>query len=107
VNRYQEAAICCRCEDAGLPAPMPQIEMVVEPLAVAMTEDVFRPRMSQDELREALQMHFGSMGNAGLWLGLGRKGLYNYTSKKFRDRWRALPQKHVDRLNAYVRGEVQ
>ena len=107
VNRYQPGDICCRCEDAGLPAPMPQIEMVVEPLVVAMTEDVFRQDMPAAELREAFAQCFGSMKAAAEYLGLCSNNLYNYTGKKCRKRWRTLPQKHVDRLNAYVRGEVK
>jgi hypothetical protein len=64
--------------------------------------------MPKDELRESLQAHFGSMAQAARYLGLGAGGIYNYTGKNcFRQRWRALPQKHVDRLNAYVRGEVK
>jgi hypothetical protein len=104
VNRYQEAAICCRCEDAGLEVPLPQIE-VAQP--VALTEDVFRRHMPQDVLRDALQEHFGSMALAARYLGLVDKGLYNYTSKHFRPKYHSLPQKHIDRLNAYVRGEVK
>jgi hypothetical protein len=104
VNRYQEAAICCRCEDAGLEVPLPQIE-VAQP--VALTEDVFHRHMPKDVLRDALQAHFGSMALAARYLGLVDKGLYNYTSKHFRPKYHSLPQKHIDRLNAYVRGEVK
>lgn len=106
VNRYQEAAICCRCEDAGLEPPLPLVEMTPPPAPV-LTDDVFRRHMPQDVLRDALQEHFGSMAKAAQFLGLVDNGLYNYTSKHFRPKYHSLPQKHIDRLNAYVRGEVK
>jgi transcriptional regulator with GAF, ATPase, and Fis domain len=109
VNRYQEAAICCRCEDKGL--PMPEAEVAPrppEPVVERQMGDAFWPNMHKDALREALTEHFGNMAAAARYLGLEAEGLYNYTGKNcFRERWRALPQKHVDRLNAYVRGEVK
>lgn len=105
-NSTQTAAICCRCEDAGLEVPLPLVEMTPPPAPV-LTDDVLRRHMPQDVLRDALQAHFGSMALAARYLGLVDKGLYNYTSKHFRPKYHSLPQKHIDRLNAWVRGEVK
>lgn len=106
----QAVAICCCCEDKGLPVPEAEVAPCLpEPVVARRTEgDAFWSHMPKDALREALTEHFGNMAAAARYLGLEAGGLYNYTGKNcFRKRWRALPQKHVDRLNAYVRGEVK
>lgn len=90
---------------------MPEAEVAPrppEPVVERQMGDAFWPHMPKDALREALTEHFGNMAAAARYLGLEAGGLYNYTGKNcFRERWRVLPQKHVDRLNAYVRGEVK